>query len=137
MAFTTCLVNSLTRYLDYSRTEWSLKKYNRTHHYLMNVRYWWSSLDSGADSLKKRCALDPAAACSALLCTARLQRPGHGCLYAKGSLQGSECGGRLRVAGGLCACVCALSESLFFFERRLAACSSTPSSTFLRPDEIR
>uniref|UniRef100_A0A7S1I802 SMODS and SLOG-associating 2TM effector domain-containing protein n=1 Tax=Eutreptiella gymnastica TaxID=73025 RepID=A0A7S1I802_9EUGL len=43
VAFTTCLVSSLRRYTDYSRTEWRHQKYNKTYMQLCTVGTWWSA----------------------------------------------------------------------------------------------
>eukprot|EP01065_Artemidia_motanka_P024898 TRINITY_DN29835_c0_g1_i1.p1 TRINITY_DN29835_c0_g1~~TRINITY_DN29835_c0_g1_i1.p1 ORF type:complete len:2142 (+),score=675.61 TRINITY_DN29835_c0_g1_i1:1451-7876(+) len=54
VALTTALAVSLTRFLDYRRLEWSLKRSNKLKGDLENTASWWSSLGSGADNRHNR-----------------------------------------------------------------------------------
>ena len=44
VAFTTCLVNALTRYLDYLRVEWAQTQYSKSYKALTNVHSAFKSV---------------------------------------------------------------------------------------------
>eukprot|EP00760_Papus_ankaliazontas_P028334 PhM_4_TR3646/c0_g2_i1/m.59598 len=54
VAFTTSVVNALSRYLDYSRLEWQHQKFNSVVAGLGNVTSWWASLGPRADTKNNR-----------------------------------------------------------------------------------
>eukprot|EP01062_Namystynia_karyoxenos_P080317 TRINITY_DN8631_c0_g1_i2.p1 TRINITY_DN8631_c0_g1~~TRINITY_DN8631_c0_g1_i2.p1 ORF type:complete len:2529 (+),score=706.24 TRINITY_DN8631_c0_g1_i2:171-7757(+) len=54
VALTTALATSLTRYLDYRRLEWRLKRSNKLVGELDNICSWWASLGSGSDNRENR-----------------------------------------------------------------------------------
>eukprot|EP01059_Diplonema_ambulator_P035255 TRINITY_DN8227_c0_g1_i1.p1 TRINITY_DN8227_c0_g1~~TRINITY_DN8227_c0_g1_i1.p1 ORF type:complete len:2019 (+),score=741.12 TRINITY_DN8227_c0_g1_i1:232-6057(+) len=61
VALTTSLGSALTRYLDYTKTEWLHNKYTAVMHELESLDAWWSA--RGSDGAKAACVDEMVAGC--------------------------------------------------------------------------